>query len=178
MFNGEKVKLRAYKSEDALLAWKYMNDFEVKKYLTPGIPFPMSYQEELNWVNSNGKESNGKYNFAIEKLDDCKYIGGCGINNMDWKNRIATIGIFIGDKNFWNQGYGSDALRVLLRLAFEEMNLNKVKLNVYDFNKRAIRCYEKCGFKKDGILRQEVFREGKYHDEVIMSILREEYLAK
>lgn len=85
------------------------------------------------------------------------------------------VGIFIGDKNYWNKGYGTDAMRILIRFIFEQMNINKIKLNVYEFNPRAVRCYEKCGFKKEGTLRQEIFRDGKYYDQYIMSILREEY---
>ena len=66
-------------------------------------------------------------------------------------------------------------MRILIRFIFEQMNINKIKLNVYEFNKRAIRCYEKCGFKKEGTLRKEIFKDGKYYDQYIMSILEEEY---
>ena len=66
-------------------------------------------------------------------------------------------------------------MKVLMNFIFEEMNINKIKLNVYAFNERAIKSYEKCGFKKEGLLRQEIFRQGKYNDEVVMGILREEY---
>ena len=79
---------------------------------------------------------------------------------------IKTIGI---------KGHGTDAIRILIRFIFEQMNINKIKLNVYEFNERAVRCYEKCGFKKEGRLRQEIFRDGKYYDQYIMSILKEEY---
>ncbi|MFD3157760.1 GNAT family N-acetyltransferase [Haloimpatiens sp. FM7330] len=175
MYRGEKILLRAYKKEDIPLAWKYINDEEVKRYLTPGIPFPLTLEEEYKWFEGISSSSNNSYSFAIETLQEGKYIGGCGVNRVDWKNSIADIGIFIGNGEFREKGYGTDAVKALIKFIFNEMNLNKIKLNVYSFNKRAIKCYEKCGFKVEGTLRQEIFREGKYHDEYIMSILRCEY---
>lgn len=84
-------------------------------------------------------------------------------------------GIVIGEKEYWNRGYGSDALRTLLRFAFEELNLHRVFLHVFDFNERAIRCYEKVGFRHEGRLRQARFTEGRYVDELVMAVLREEW---
>lgn len=88
---------------------------------------------------------------------------------------MAVEGIFIGDKKYWGKGYGTDAMRVLVKFIFEQMNIHKVKLNVYSFNERAIKSYEKCGFKVEGVLRQEIFRDGRYYDEIIMGLLKEEY---
>jgi RimJ/RimL family protein N-acetyltransferase len=88
-----------------------------------------------------------------------------------------VFGIFIGDKNYWSKGYGTDATKTLLRFAFEELGLNLVELEVYDFNPRAMRCYEKAGFRRVGAHRQGLYRHGKFHDEYLMSILREEWDA-
>nr|WP_206076217.1 GNAT family protein [Marinitoga lauensis] len=74
-----------------------------------------------------------------------------------------------------NNGYGTEAMKLLVNFIFDEMNINKVKLHVFSFNKRAIRSYEKVGFKVEGVLREQIFREGKYHDEIIMGILRREW---
>jgi RimJ/RimL family protein N-acetyltransferase len=174
MYYGEKVKLRAYKREDVPLACEYMNDSETKRHLVTDIPYPMIYDQELKWYESlsSAKDS---YSFAIEDLDSGKYIGGCGINNINWLSRVATIGIFIGDKDYWSKGYGTDAMKVLVKFVFEQMNMNKIKLFVFGFNVRAQKCYEKCGFKVEGVLRQELFRDGKYYDEYCMGILREEW---
>lgn len=177
MYVGEKVKLREYKREDIKLAQEFVNDVEVKKMLNPGIPFLYTYEDEEKWFESQSATKE-LYNFAIETLKERKYIGGCGINNLDWKNSVATIGIFIGDKEYWSKGYGSDTLNILIKFIFEQMNIHKIKLNVFSFNKRAIKCYEKCGFKTEGILREEIFRNGKYYDEIIMGLLRDEYYKK
>lgn len=174
MYTGKLIRLRDYRKEDTEAAHKYINDPEVKRFLAPGIPFPITYQEELNWVEGQSA-SKDTYNFAIETLSDNRYIGGCGINSIDWKNSVATVGIFIGNKEYWGKGYGTDAMLTLLSFIFNQMNLHKVRLCVYSFNPRAIACYEKCGFVREGTLRQEIYRDGQYHDEYIMGILKSEF---
>ena len=172
MFYGEKVCLRAYRQEDIEIATSLVNDKELKKFLAPGIPFPMSPWEEESWVKSQNGNQNGEYNFAIEDIETKKYIGGCGIHNVNWLTRVAVVGIMIGDKEYWGKGYGTDAMKVLMKFIFEDMNINKIRLSHFSFNQRAKRCYEKCGFHVEGILKDEIFKEGKYYDEIIMSAFR------
>ncbi|WP_128894982.1 GNAT family N-acetyltransferase [Longirhabdus pacifica] len=175
MYTGTKVRLREHRKAEIQQSLKMINDPEVMKNLVGKTPFLFTLEDEEKWYKENSS-SNDTYNFAIETLEDGKYIGGCGINGLDWKNSKATVGIFIGDKNYWSRGYGTDALKVLIRFIFEQMNINKVKLNVFSFNKRAIKSYEKCGFKTEGVMRQEMFRDGKYYDDIHMGLLREEWL--
>ncbi len=170
MLEGEMVRLREYHKEDIPTVWKYINDPVIRELLIPGIPFPWKLEEEEKWY----EEQNAKgdiYNFAIEKKTDGKYIGGCGVNSVDWKNSVATVGIFLG-KEFLSQGYGTDAMKALVKFTFNQMNIHKVMLHVFSFNKRAIQSYEKVGFKIEGTLREQIFRDGKYYDETIMGILR------
>ncbi|MDF2840602.1 MAG: acetyltransferase [Clostridia bacterium] len=177
MYTGEKVKIRAYQREDVPLAQQYLNDAETKRLLVPGIPYPFTLEEENKWFETISSQSD-TYSFAIESIEEGKYIGGCGVNRLEWKNSVATVGIFIGDKNYWGKGYGTDAMKVLLKFIFEQMNINKVKLFVYSFNNRAVKSYEKCGFVREGLLRQEIFRDGKYQDVYIMAILKDEYFQQ
>jgi len=174
MFYGEKVKLREYREEDIILAYEYMNDPEVLLNLSPEIPYPMTLEKEIDWFE-NQKRLRDNYNFAIESIRDEIYIGGCGINEIDWKNGTATVGIFIGHKGYRGKGYGTDAMKVLVGFLFSQTNVNRVQLFTYSFNLRAIKSYLKCGFVEEGRLRQRIFRSGEYHDELVMSILREEY---
>lgn len=174
MYDGNLVRLRAYEKNDLEIARKFVNDPEVKKYLIPGIPFPLRVDDEEKWYNSLNPFGKGEYSFAIERIEDGKYIGGCGINKVDWKNSVAEVGIFLG-KPYWNKGYGTDAMRVLVNFIFSEMNINKVKLEVFSFNERAIRSYEKVGFKIEGALREEIFRNGKYYNVIVMGLLRKEW---
>jgi len=115
--------------------------------------------------------------FAILTRAENKLIGNCGLHGVDPKNRSAVFGIFIGDKDYWDKGYGTDTTRTLLRFAFGELGLNRVELEVYAYNPRAMRAYEKAGFRRDGVRRQALFREGKFHDIYLMCILREEWIA-
>lgn len=174
MYSGKLVKLRAYKEEDIEKAVEFINDEEVKKFLDSNIPFPMTKWQEEEWVRSRKANADFTYDFAIEDLETGKYIGGCSINECDVKNRTCTIGIMIGDKDYWSKGYGSDALKVLIKFIFEEVNMNKIKLKVFSFNTRAIACYKKVGFKEEGILKKELYRNGKYHDEILMAIFKSE----
>ncbi|MCH4890250.1 GNAT family N-acetyltransferase [Acidaminobacter sp. JC074] len=174
MYTGEKIRLRAYTTGDIEQAQAYVNDPEVKHYLTPTVPFPLTYSDEKKFIEGMSAFKDA-YSFAIDTLEG-KYIGGCGLNKVDWKNRTCVVGIFIGDKSYWGKGYGTDAMKVLINFIFDEMNLNRIELNVYSFNERAIKSYEKCGFVKEGVLRQALYKAGAYHDEVIMSILKDEYV--
>ena len=174
MFEGKSIRLRAYSKADLKLATAYLNDLETRSLMWPGIMFPLREEDEESWYNSFHAMSNGDYNFAIETISDTIYIGGCGIKGTDLKNRFAEIGIFLG-KDFINKGYGTEAMGLLVDFCFGELNLNKVKLQVYEFNKRARRSYEKLGFKQEGMLREEIYRKGSYHDVLVMGLLKTEW---
>lgn len=174
MYEGKLIRLREYKKSDIELVQMYINNVDVKRNINPGIPFPVTLLDEEKWFESCTALKD-KYNFAIETLQDNIYLGGCGINEIDWKNSKAVVGIFIGNKEYWDKGYGTDAMRVLIKFIFNEMNINKIKLNVHDFNERAIRSYEKCGFKKEGVLRNELYRDGRYYDIIVMGLFKEEF---
>ena len=171
MLRGRKVRLRAPERKDLPLFVRWLNDTEVTRYLT--LYWPLSMAEEEQWFENLLKRENDRV-FVIE-TEEGKPIGNMGLHNIDWKNRKAVLGIFIGEKDYWGKGYGTDAIKTLLRFAFEELNLNRVELRVFEFNTRAIRCYEKCGFVTEGRLRQSLFRNGRYHDELVMAVLREEW---
>ena len=112
--------------------------------------------------------------FVIETLA-AEAIGECGLRNFDWVSRNAELLITIGDKRYWGKGYGTDAVWLLLKLAFQRLNLHSVNLTTHATNERAIRCYEKCGFVREGLLRQRTFVRGGYIDVVAMSVLGAEY---
>ncbi|NPV88378.1 GNAT family N-acetyltransferase [Coprothermobacteraceae bacterium] len=174
LLQGELVRLRAYSREDLPKARAMINDPEVRQFLMPGIPWPLRPEDEEKWYETLDPFGTGPYSLAIERLSDGEYLGGCGVNHVDWKNSKAEVGIFLG-KQYWGFGYGTDALRVLVSFVFDEMNMHKVYLRVYSFNERAIQVYKSLGFKVDGVLRDNVFRDGQYHDELEMSVLRNEW---
>jgi len=178
MLFGEKVRLRAMEREDIATFVRWFNDPEVRQYLL--MFAPMSKVAEERWFEAQ-LEKQDQYLFVIEARkdeDEWALIGNVDLSEVDLKNGSAKLGIVLGDKNYWGQGYGSDALRTMLRFAFDELNLHRVELDVYDFNSRARRSYEKVGFQLEGTRRQAVFRDGRYRDVHLLGILREEFLGQ
>jgi len=175
---GKLVKLRAYEKSDLDALMKWVNDEEVTDLLGGEmLVYPVSSMAEEKFIEAAANPSDKQKNFVIETIAERKYIGAISFNVIDWRNRSAGMGIAIGDKSLWGKGYGTDAMRVLMRLGFDKMNLHRLWLHVFDYNRRAIASYEKCGFKREGVLREEHFARGKYHDTIVMGILESEYRA-
>ena len=105
-------------------------------------------------------------------------LGMTGLHKIDPRHRHAEFGIMLGDPDRWGQGHGSEATRLMVRYGFETLNLHRIWLHVYEDNARGIRAYEKAGFRKEGVLRQDCFREGRYWDTIVMGLLREEWPGK
>ncbi|MCX7950339.1 MAG: GNAT family N-acetyltransferase, partial [Clostridiales bacterium] len=112
---------------------------------------------------------------AIVLKDEDKLIGNVGLHNINWISRIAEIGILIGDKNYWGQGYAKEAMKLVLDYAFNMLNLHMVYLKVYGYNVSAIKCYEKVGFKFAGKLREAIEVAGEKYDVIYMDILKREF---
>jgi len=174
MMLGNQVRLRPIERDDLPRFVAWFGDAEVRRHLAVYLPFSLA-QEERWFESLQGRlERQESVVLAIETSDGV-HIGNVGLDNINWKDRNAEMGIVIGEKAYWDQGYGSDSIRTLLRLAFHEMNLHRVLLRVDADNARGIHCYEKAGFQQEGTLREVVFREGTYHDQHIMSILQSEF---
>jgi len=176
MIYGKLVRLRAIEREDIPTFVRWFNDPEVRQYLL--MYEPMSKAKEERWFESY-LERRDDLLLAIEARvgDEWLHIGNVGLHKIDWKNRTAVLGIVLGEKAYWGQGFGTDATRTALAFAFGELNLHRVELEVFDFNPRAMRCYEKAGFRHEGIRRQAFFRNGRYHDAHLMAILDGEFVA-
>jgi RimJ/RimL family protein N-acetyltransferase len=171
MIEGLKTHLRRIERTDIPTFVRWFSDPEVREFLL--INRPISIAEEELWFERQLKDQDSEL-FAIETHDG-RHIGNIGLHSLDWVHRSAELGIVIGERECWGQGYGSDAIRTLLRFAFDELNLHRVYLKVYEDNTRGIRAYEKCGFQCEGRLREAVYRKGRYYDELILSVLRHEF---
>ena len=172
MYFGEKIKLRAYKESDIEDSYALIENFEIKSMLNKAIIFPYSLDEQKEFVKSTTKKP--CYEFAIELVETGEYIGGCGIAECDTTSQTATIGIWLG-LEYQGRGLGQDALRTLCKFVFDEMNIRKIKLEHFSFNEKGKNCYTKLGFKEEGILREELFRAGKFHDIHLMGMFRDEF---
>lgn len=178
MIQGERVRLRACERQDLPLFVAWLNDAEVIRTLS--VALPLSMTDEERWFENMSTSDPAEHIWVIEAMSEgaWKPIGNCAMMQINWINRSGGLGIFIGEKTFWNRGYGTEAMRLLVKFGFESLNLNRIWLDVFESNPRAIRVYEKVGFTKEGCKRQEVFKDGQYHDLYFMSILRSEYEAQ
>ncbi len=173
-FSNNKVRLRAHAASDVDDNVRWMNDVEVTRNL--GQVGRVSREQEAEHITRLQRHEDG-YDFAIEAIDgpEPKYIGNIDLFHLDQHNRNAEVGIAIGEHDYWSKGYGSAALRLLLEFGFGELNLHRIYLRVFDFNRRGVRAYEKVGFKHEGRLRHGGYVEGEYHDDFLMSILKSEW---
>jgi len=172
IFQKENIRLRDIKEKDITFLHEYVNNEDVLFYINPKNAFLFTEKDEKDWFKKMSAFENN-YEFVIENIENNEIIGICGFNEIDFKNSNTIIGIFI-KKEMQNKGYGKLALKILINFAFDELNLNKIKLNVFSFNPNAIKLYEKLGFKTEGILKNELFRFGKYHNVINMAILKKD----
>jgi len=175
MLVGKKCILRALEPKDADELIKYVNDWEVRQYLQVFIP--LTKTDEINFIENVRTQMIAlkEFVFGIEVIPEKKLVGTTGLHKVDWKNKNAEFGIAIWNKNYWGKGIGTEATQLLLKYAFEELGFHRIYLRVFGFNLRAIKCYEKVGFKQEGILRETLWRDGKWHNTIIMGILEHEY---
>jgi RimJ/RimL family protein N-acetyltransferase len=176
MIRGTKTRLRALEQEDLPRCVRWFNDPELRRFLVMRYPLSMA-EEERWWASRLQQEQTGDHALAIE-AEDGTHIGNIGLHNIEFENGRAMLGIAIGEKAYWGQGYGTDAIQAMLNWAFGYLNLHRVYLTVYAYNERAIRCYERCGFRHEGTMRQARYVDGQYHDEWMMAILRDEFLTR
>ena len=171
-YEGERIYLRPIELEDepALRLWR--NDPEV--WATLKNVRPMNALREKEWIEKLYKDT-ADVALAICLKDGHRLIGACGLHQLRPVDRCAQFGILIGDREYQNQGYGTEATRLMLRFGFEELNLNRVGLSAFADNRRGIRAYEKAGFVREGCVRQALYRGGAYHDEVFYGLLRAEW---
>lgn len=167
------MRLRAFDSSDMAKIQDYNNDYAVMRGASAGILYPCTVDDAARMMNGSTSFTAGEYQFAVETKADRILIGQCGFIRINWKNRLGELAILIGETDYRGKGYGADAVRVLCKFGFEEMNLRKIKASVFDFNKAALRCYEKNGFQREGVLQKEIYREGAYHDVIQLCLFRD-----
>ncbi|HOA72351.1 MAG TPA: GNAT family protein [Phycisphaerae bacterium] len=173
-YEGQRIYLRPLELEDELLLRKFVNDPANWRFLRNVQP--LNGVREREWIESLGK-SGTDYVFGITLKQGDRLIGVAGLHQVNWVNRSAVFGINIGDTTQQGRGYGREATQLVLRYAFEELNLNRVELSVYADNWRAIRLYQKVGFVAEGCARQARYSNGRYQDEYRFGILRSEWEA-
>ncbi len=179
LFQGKLVRLIAHDPE--VMAEKYSRwhrDSEYTRLLDSGISFTHSKKAAKEWIEKYlAKEDPSIFAWIIQTLEGDQIIGDIGLEVM-WNHREAFVGLGIGERENWGKGYGTDAMRIILRYAFEELDLARVSLDVFEYNPRGIHSYEKAGFTYEGRMRGFLNRDGRRWDMIFMGILREEWIKR
>ena len=168
MITGEKVILKGLTKDSASLIYEWVNREELRD-LT-GTLYHVSEYEHEEWIKRMATSSDTKL-FLICEKDGGKPIGTVGLKNFNNTVKKAELFISIGDSAFLSGGYGTDAVKTLSEFAFDHLNMHKIAVRVFESNVRAIKCYEKVGFKKEGVLEDEHFANGKYEAVIVMGLI-------
>ncbi|NLK65052.1 MAG: GNAT family N-acetyltransferase [Tissierellia bacterium] len=167
------ISLSEIKKEDMEYIYMWFSDSEFLKYYDYYPPLPLT-KIEVDKMFDYYKDSGKSKVFAVRK--DCTIIGVAGFDDIIKENQVATLFIGLGNENERGKGYGREAMRILLEYGFNNLNFHRIQLNVLEFNYGAIALYEKCGFKKEGIYREFVLRDGKRHNLLLYGLLKDEWI--
>lgn len=166
--SGKKTLLRVLRKKDLGKSLIWLKDPSVNMFLSHSFD-DYTEEQEIKWFEFV-QNSNNDVVFAIEDINTNLYIGNCALHKIDWENKNCEMGIVIGEKDYWNHGYGSDTVRSIINFALFDLNLKSIKLEVYRYNRRAINVYKKYGFKLIKIEKKSHFYNGKYWDTYIMEL--------
>ena len=172
-FEGDTIKIRKLKLSDADDVYRNIKDKEIVKY-TENIPHPYHKQDATRFIRRSWRkiESKKAYNFCITLKENNKVIGGVGlgVGDIDWKNKNAEIGYWLG-KKYWGQGLASEAVKLIVKFGFEQLKLHRIYGIVSEENIASQKVLEKCGFKLEGELKEEFYRDKKWHNGLIYGLL-------
>lgn len=180
LLQGTLVRLAALNPEELSRSFTTWNrDSELARLLDSDPARLISAKKSQAWMEEHYDPSSDRmYWFSIRAVEGDTLLGDINLSVTEWNRREAFVGLGIGPREFWGRGYGSEAMRLILEYAFLEVNLERVTLTVFEYNQRAVRSYEKCGFQHEGRVRGRLFREGKRWDLLMMSVRRADWMEK
>ena len=170
---GERLYLSPINPDEVDQYLEWMNEDKTLAINFGQYPLMVSSRNDLNWLY---EPPQNMHRFAIVLLENDELIGSISLHNIDHLNRNAYIGVFIGGEQHRNNGYGAEAIRLILEYGFNTMNMHCINLSVHADNPAGISCYKKVGFREVGRLPEMLFVDGKYVDKILMSILEDEYI--
>ncbi|MDX9892894.1 MAG: GNAT family protein [Patescibacteria group bacterium] len=176
ILKGKKVILRPLSLTDAPRFCQWLKDREVTKFLSIHDQPPPSLQEERDWIRRT-KTHKQNVVLAIDTIDG-QHIGAISLRFSLGEDKVANYGISIGDQRYWGQGYGTEAGELMIEYGFKKLRLHRIHLECIAYNIRGIKSYQKLGFKIEGRLRDQIWRDGYWHDQIHMGILEQEYFNK
>jgi len=176
MLKGKSVLLRPVRRSDISYFLKWLNDPEVIQYLELYLPMTEMYEEKfIEELGTTRAKSDVILVIEAIEGDSTRPIGNCGLHDINPKDRKATFGIVIGEKDYWSKTYGTEAARLLINYGFQQLNLHRISSSAFAFNERSIKLHKNLGFREEGRLREAIFKNGEYHDLMLFGNLREDW---
>jgi len=176
-YETPRIKLRPLKAEDCAVSCAWRNDPDVRDFAL-GYRYPVTTAMEQAWYAKAMAGDNKDVYFAIEDAVSSVFIGIVSLVQVDLISANACFGVIIGDKQFQGGGRGRDALNLMLRYGFDMLRLHRIYLYVPAYNERAYSLYSSAGFKVEGVMREHVFLNGRYHDVHVMALLKADVEAQ
>jgi RimJ/RimL family protein N-acetyltransferase len=178
IFRGDLVRLAAVNAEEsAPLFSRWNRDSLRARLLDSELGILFSDKAIRGWIEKE-QEKDEYFAFSIRTIAEDRMVGEIGLEYAGGNRFESFMGIGLGEREDWNKGYGTEAVRLILRFAFLELNLHRVTLSVFEYNPRAKRAYEKAGFVEEGRARQALLRDGRRWDEIFMGVLRPEWMEQ
>jgi RimJ/RimL family protein N-acetyltransferase len=172
VLEGKRVYLRRIESSDVDYFLQSVSNPEIRRLTgTTGFFTKAKIETFLERVTTDSN----RIDLMIALQENDQVIGDLAILDIDHQQRNGSFRIAITDESYMSKGYGTEALRLIIDYMFNTLNLRRIGINVYAFNARAIRAYEKLGFVQEGVLREELYYDGQYHDNILMGLLKSEY---
>lgn len=177
LFRGASIRLTALTPSDVPAMAFWYQDPEFLQLFDSRPAYPKAEADLEQWLEESRKDK-GTLVFALRPLHGDGLIGFLELDGVDWQHGVCGMGLAIGDRSNWGQGYGYEATELALKYAFHELNLHRVQVTVFDYNERSIALIEKVGFCREGVYRERLQRDGKRHDMILYGLLRHEWEAQ
>ncbi len=173
--DGKRIYLRPLDMDDLETFQRWFNNPELRRFLL--LPYPITKEGEREILEKMMKSKDDVVLSIVVKKDD-RLIGNLGLHRFNRTSRSAMLGIAIGDLSMASKGFGTEAMELMLDYGFKTLNLHRIDLCVHEFNARGIAAYKKVGFVEEGRMRDALYADGKYHDQILMSILEDEWMKR
>lgn len=174
MFKGSSVYIRILEEEDIRRTHRWINTEEIINIM--GFHYPKCYTNQIDWFNNSVKNNNSKFIFVICLKETDEHIGNVALGNIDYINRNAMLSIFIYEEKHRGKSYGQQAVYLILKFAFKNLNLHKVYLRTTSTYSYAINFYKQLGFKEEGYFKEHEYKDGIYVDKIYLGILKADFL--
>jgi RimJ/RimL family protein N-acetyltransferase len=174
ILRGKRIRLTAVNKDDLPVFADWHEDAGFSRLSDSRPAAPKSVAQWTAYWEEQQKAHDG-FLFAIREVEKDSLIGFVELDGIQWNHQNAWLGIALGDRAYWGKGYGREAMELILKFAFHELNLHRVQLDVFGYNERAISLYRKLGFVQEGVFREYLSRDGRRYDMLLFGLLRHEW---